>query len=677
LLILTLSKNVRIMPSTLPLLITHVWLLGAPPPVADLYSQAVRSTAWVTAGAEGRGTGWLADAEKKWLITCHHVVGDAKQVDVIFPVFDSGKLITDREYYQREFRRQRVAGRVVRRDPSRDLALIELESVPDRIKPLPLVEQTRPGERVLLIGNRSDLEGLWGCTTGQVRQLFRTQDGYPWRTERLGKGATFLALQAPIHEGDSGGPVINERGELAGMTAAILWPAQKTAAAIAASDIRSFLCSDTIKPPQADRPADLYSRTVHGLAWVQTPSGSNRATGFILDREKKLLLTTAAASGPHERIELVFPKEEKGKLNTEAAAYQDAPRISARVIVRDLDANLALLEAATLPADTAQLRLAAEPARPGDPLHAIGNPNGLQALWVYSALSVRQFGKFKFTSQADGREARVLVLQAPGSGNDSGGPIVNSAGSVVAVAGGKDGEQQVSYGIDLAEIREFLKANEATWKPANAAQFQQRAAQRLRIHWLTVAGADFTEAIRLDPRLAVAHAGLAESYRLVGNREKAREAVDAALKIVREEERHLVLCQQAALLLDENKLDAALSATYSARKLKPKFAPAHALQAEALRRKKDFKQALADVEEAIWLDANLAAAYLCRGRIHFERKEFDEAIRDFSRCTELDPFDPQPLRERARAWRELANAKKGDADEQAASKLEKQNRQGQ
>ena len=46
----------------------------------ELYRQVVPLCAWVLAGNEGRGTGWIVDAGKKWLITNFHVVGESKSV---------------------------------------------------------------------------------------------------------------------------------------------------------------------------------------------------------------------------------------------------------------------------------------------------------------------------------------------------------------------------------------------------------------------------------------------------------------------------------------------------------------------------------------------------------------------------------------------------------------------
>src|SRR5262245_37629508 len=104
----------------------------------DLHARLVASCAWVVAGSEGRGTGWLVDADKRWVATNFHVVGDARTVDVSFPVWRDGKLINERDEYIANQRLWRFEGKVLRRDPDCDLALIELSSLPKTARALPL-----------------------------------------------------------------------------------------------------------------------------------------------------------------------------------------------------------------------------------------------------------------------------------------------------------------------------------------------------------------------------------------------------------------------------------------------------------------------------------------------------------------------------------------------------------
>jgi hypothetical protein len=64
---------------------------------------ATRGTVLVTTLQGGRwlpsGTAWLVDADRKLFVTCYHVVGNADQVQVIFPKYRHGKVVSDARNY--------------------------------------------------------------------------------------------------------------------------------------------------------------------------------------------------------------------------------------------------------------------------------------------------------------------------------------------------------------------------------------------------------------------------------------------------------------------------------------------------------------------------------------------------------------------------------------------------
>jgi S1-C subfamily serine protease len=638
----------------------------------ELHARLLSSCAWVLAGSEGRGTGWLIDAQRKWLVTNYHVIGDAKTVDVVFPVWRDGRLVEQRDEYIANLRAWKIEGKVLRRDPAHDLALIELPALPAISKALPLATaEPVPGDPVLILGNRRDLEQMWALTFGSLRQLYRSGDGYAWRTHRLARGCRLLALQAPINEGDSGGPVVNARGEVIGMAAAILWQTERAAAAIDVGEILKFVFPQ-VPPAQPAKPdRGFYHQLVHSAAMLQTPSSTSRSTAFVMDKSRCLLLTTAESVGPHERVELVFPIFEKGELIAEAGAYEKAVRIKAGVVVRDTRRNLALLEAASLPDGTAEMSLAKEPARPGDALHSIGNPTGIDALWLYAAYSVRQTGTVQLSSNKEDGASGVVVLQGPGSAKDGGGPIVDAKGRLVAVAGGKDGpEQQVCYAVDLTEIRGFLDANRSKWAPKTADDFHRRGQRRMRIRQNGAALEDFQQTLRLQPGHAGALLDLPDLYRRLGDRDKALAIIREALKSLPPAQCAVPQAQWAAWQTDGGKLDEALKQCNQALMIDAKCARAFAQRAEIWRRKKDLKQALADADEAAWIDANQVRAYFHRGLIHLDRHDWDAAIGDFTRVAELDPFEPAALQERARAFEEKGELEKAKRDRAAAKRLE-------
>jgi S1-C subfamily serine protease len=107
------------------------------------------------------------------------------------------------------------------------------------------------------------------------------------------------------------------------------------------------------------------------------------------------------------------------------------------------------------------LGLALESAKPGQCVHSIGNPSSSDALWVYTRGEVRQV--YHRTFRVDGNftiRARVVETQSPVNEGDSGGPVVNDRGELVAVVQSTFNTNKVhliSVFIDVSEVRLLLQ----------------------------------------------------------------------------------------------------------------------------------------------------------------------------------------------------------------------------
>lgn len=141
----------------------------------------------------GAGTGFLIDA-RGLILTNHHVIEGADRIMV---------RLTD----GRALRAERVGS-----DPDTDIALIKVESAnPFPFAPMGNSDSLRVGEWVVAIGNPLAYEHT--VTVGVVsfigRKLFDSSlDRY-------------IQTDAAINFGNSGGPLINARGEVIGINAAI------------------------------------------------------------------------------------------------------------------------------------------------------------------------------------------------------------------------------------------------------------------------------------------------------------------------------------------------------------------------------------------------------------------------------------------------------------------------
>jgi len=142
----------------------------------------------------GLGSGVVVDAEKGHVLTNWHVVRDADNVQVVLA--DGRRL--DAEW--------------VRTDKQTDLAVIKVK--PDRLISAPLgdSDQVDVGDWVLAVGAPEGLPQT--VTAGIISAKGRTTggDGYE----------NFLQTDAAINHGNSGGPLVNMRGEVIGINAAIV-----------------------------------------------------------------------------------------------------------------------------------------------------------------------------------------------------------------------------------------------------------------------------------------------------------------------------------------------------------------------------------------------------------------------------------------------------------------------
>jgi|GEM_PF-1201600 len=206
---------------------------------AELYKQTLRGTVFIVCrlgpDSYSTGSGWLLDADRKLVVTNHHVVAGALEAGVYFPAYENGRRIDDREYYRK---REPLAGEVLLSDPKRDLAVIRLTSLPEGATPLELAPASpQPGQLLMSIGNAASVEALWSATTGSVRQVYRKKMKF-----RGGQvvDAMIVETQSPTNPGDSGGPVVDDQGRLVGVVSAGAKEAQLVTTFIDVSEVRSF-----------------------------------------------------------------------------------------------------------------------------------------------------------------------------------------------------------------------------------------------------------------------------------------------------------------------------------------------------------------------------------------------------------------------------------------------------
>jgi S1-C subfamily serine protease len=202
-----------------------------------VYDHILRSTVWIVAG-KSTGTGWVVDRERGLVVTNQHLVGSFPKTLVIFPAFDGKKrVIAERDYYFAKA--PRVGALVLETSSRRDLALLQLPSLPPGVTALKLADDSaKPGEMIHSVGNPGSSGALWVYTSGTVRQVYTKKIRY--KTGQL-VDARMLETQAPINPGDSGGPVVNSRGQLVGVVAGFAPEARLVSSCIDVTEVRDFL----------------------------------------------------------------------------------------------------------------------------------------------------------------------------------------------------------------------------------------------------------------------------------------------------------------------------------------------------------------------------------------------------------------------------------------------------
>ena len=146
----------------------------------------------------GFGSGVIISKDG-YIVTNNHVIEGADEISV--------KLNDNREF----------RGRVIGTDPSTDLALIKIES-DDDLPTIPVgdSETLKVGEWVLAVGNPFNLNST--VTAGIVSAKARTLGVYNGGIE------SFIQTDAAINQGNSGGALVNAKGELVGINSVLSSP---------------------------------------------------------------------------------------------------------------------------------------------------------------------------------------------------------------------------------------------------------------------------------------------------------------------------------------------------------------------------------------------------------------------------------------------------------------------
>jgi S1-C subfamily serine protease len=250
-----------------------------------------------TPGQEALGSGFVIDKAGHVVTNYHVIQGGAENIEVGF---------SDRETLQ---------AKVVGSDPSTDLAVLKVDASSRALTPLPLgdSDQVEVGDQVVAIGNPFGLERT--VTSGIVSALQRAvtaPNGYT--IDHV------IQTDAPINKGNSGGPLLNARGEVIGVNSQI-----ESEAPAGNVGIGFAVPSNTVKPVVAQiLQSGKVERAYIGVSLTAVTPELARL--FRLPTDTGLLVEGVAPKSPGARAGL------KGG-STEAVVAGEGYRLGGDVIV--------------------------------------------------------------------------------------------------------------------------------------------------------------------------------------------------------------------------------------------------------------------------------------------------------------------------------------------------------
>jgi tetratricopeptide (TPR) repeat protein len=394
----------------------------------------------------------------------------------------------------------------------------------------------------------------------------------------------------------------------------------------------------------------IYPQTLRGTVWVRCIAGREEwsGSGWVVDRERKMIVTNHHVVDGADRVFVYFPVYQDDQVIPDRNYYlEKADRYLGRVLDSESKRDLAVIELDMLPRGVSELKLAAKSPMTASTVHTVGNPGGPVAegmtpdpLWKYTRGEVSSVYRRKFVLSQHGQAIDATVVQTtqPINPGDSGGPVVNDRGEVVAVTTAfREGGNLLSYAIDVTEVKAFLEEAFKYYHPDSALAFRKRGQHYYDNKRFSAAAADFTSALRLE-KDAATYRSRGDAYR---NGSAYEQAIADYVQVLR---------------------------------LNPKDGPAQRERGVCYFALEQYEQAIEDLSRAVQIAADDLRARYFRGMSWREAGEPERALKEFDDLLRVGPASDRVdyFFQRGLTYLGQSNWDKAIADLEKAGELEPQ-----